>query len=73
MNDLNYEYVCKDVAGRFWSSVDDLIDYLESENYEVIENCGEYIVVDEGNGSEWLLYLARANRTIWVAYVKEGN
>lgn len=73
MQDLNYEMVCRDVSGKFWTSEEELIQELEDLNYEVLDNFGEYIVIDEGNGTEWLLYLSRAGKTIWVAYVKEGN
>lgn len=72
MRYLNYEMVCKDVLGQFWTSEADLIQELEDLNYEVLGNYGEYIVIDEGNGSEWLLYIGRAGRTIWVSEVKEG-
>ena len=55
MQDLNYEMVCRDVSGKFWTSEEELIQELEDLNYEVLDNFGEYIVIDEGNGTEWLL------------------
>lgn len=73
MQDLNYEMVCRDVQGQFWTREEDLIQELEDLNYEVLGNFGEYIAIDEGNGTEWLLYIGRTGSTIWVSEVKEGN
>ena len=53
----------------FWTVIDEMIEDIEEAGYEVLDANDEYLVIDEDEDIEFLVYLGRANRTIWIGSV----
>ena len=62
----------EDMKNEFWTVLEELVEDLEDKEIEVLEANEEYIVVsdEEDEDEEILIYLARANRTIWIEWVQ---
>ena len=62
----------EDMKNEFWTVLEELVEDLEDKEIEVLEANEEYVVVsdEEDEDEEILIYLARANRTIWIEWVR---
>ena len=69
----NVENVMMDVSGKFWTRRNELIDYLERLDYEVVEVGNDHVVVvdlRDDDETEYTLNIAYANRTMWIESVQ---
>ena len=67
------EKVMMNVEGKFWRSLSEMVEELESLDYEVTYASYEYLnVIDlqDEDEAEYTLYLGHANTTMWVESVK---
>lgn len=62
----------EDMKNEFWTVLEELVEDLEDKEVEVLEANEEYIAVadDEDEDEEIMIYLARANRTIWIERIR---
>lgn len=60
-----------DVAGRFWTREDEMIEDLEDLGYVIVHSCGEFVDVTTGTDSGFVLYLGHARNTIWIETVRK--
>ncbi len=67
------EKVMMNVEGKFWTRQDEMVEELESLDYEVTYISYEYVAVtDLQDEAEYILYLGHANTTMWVESVREA-
>ena len=62
------------IGNDFWTRLDELVADLEEYGYTVYAANDEYITIDtdttEEDGTQILLYLGHANKTIWIDKVR---
>lgn len=71
----NIERVKMDFDGLFWTRRNEMIEEIESLDYSVYEVTSEYVCIQDlqdEDEAEYILYLGRANTTMWVESVKEA-
>jgi len=69
----NIEKVMMDVEGKFWTRQNEMVEELESMDYEVVELGGEALVVIDIRNEDEVEYTLRigcANHTMWIMSVK---
>ncbi len=69
------EKVMMNVEGKFWTRQDEMVEELESLDYEVTYISYEYVAVtdlQDEDEAEYILYLGHANTTMWVESVREA-
>lgn len=69
------EKVMMNVEGKFWTRQDEMVEELESLDYEVTYTSYEYVAVtdlQDEDETEYILYLGHANTTMWIESVREA-
>lgn len=69
------EKVMMNVGDKFWTKQDEMVEELESLDYEVTYISYEYVAVtdlQDEDEAEYILYLGHANTTMWVESVREA-
>lgn len=67
------EKVMMNVEGKFWTRQEEMIEELESLDYEVTEAAWDHITVvdlQDEDEPEYILRVGHANRTMWVESVE---
>ena len=73
MADRNKEAVMSNLNGLFWTRQDEMVEEIESLNYEVISEGWDRLVVIDTNDedeTEYILRIGHANRTMWIEGVE---
>lgn len=61
------------VCNRFWTRQNEMMEELEDLDYSVLEINHEYVVVadlQDEDEEEYILYLGRANSTMWIETIR---
>lgn len=61
------------VEGKFWTRQDEMVEELESLDYEVVEKSWESVTVvdlQDEDEAEYILHIGHANSTMWVERVE---
>ena len=69
----NSKKVMTDVEGKFWTRKNEMVEELESLDYEVVEAGWETVVVvdlQDEDETEYVLHIGHANTTMWVESVQ---
>ena len=62
-----------EITGEWFGRLEEVVDYIEEEGYEVLESNREYIsFVDPDDDSEYVAYLGGTARTIYISEIKEA-
>lgn len=67
------EKVMMDMDGKFWTRQNEMVEELESMDYEVVEAGRETVVVvdlQDEDEVEYILRIGHANTTMWVESVR---
>ena len=67
------EKVMMNVEGKFWTRQDEMVEELESMDYEVVELGADTLVVvdlQDEDETEYILHVGRANQTMWIRSVE---
>ena len=67
------EKITMDVEGKFWTRQNEMVEELESLNYEVVSLGWETLVVvdlQDEDETEYTLHIGHANRTMWITEVE---
>lgn len=67
------EKVMMDVGGKFWTRQNEMVEELESLDYEVVEAGWDTVVVvdlQDEDETEYVLRIGHANTTMWVEGVQ---
>lgn len=65
----NIEKIMMDVEGKFWTRQSEMVEELESLDYEVVEIAGDHLVVvdlQDEDETEYTLHIGHTNRTMWI-------
>lgn len=67
------EKVMMNVEGKFWTRQSEMVEELESLDYEVVELGADTLVVvdlQDEDETEYTLRIGRANGTMWIQSVE---
>lgn len=67
------EKVMMNVEGKFWTRQNEMVEELESLDYEVVELGADTLVVvdlQDEDETEYTLHIGRANGTMWIQSVE---
>lgn len=58
-------------SGEWFGRLEELVEDIEDQGYEVEESNSEYISFSDSDDNEYVAYLAGTERTIYIDHIKE--